>query len=160
MSVAIFASLLLAAGSPSLGDGHAIDALVNQIYGPYRSSGGNPDFLQASIYASQTEALIQQWRQRGGGREADEVSDSDMLCDCQDWDADAFHVETVSRMFTGPGRAVLLLRVWQTKNHNSNVRLSLVKEGSRWAVEDVGDTGAGSSLRGALSRALSKKARR
>jgi len=160
MSVAVFASLLLAAGSPSLGDGRALDALLNQIYAPYRTNSADFDYLQAPIYASQTAALIQQWRQQGGGREADEVSDSDMLCDCQDWDANAFHVETISRMFTGPGRAVMLLNVWQTKSHHSNVRLSLVKEGSRWAVEDIGDTGAGSSLRSALGRAMSRKARR
>jgi hypothetical protein len=37
---------------------------------------------------------------------------------------------------------------------------SLVKEGSRWAVEDIGDAASGSSLRSALGRAMSRKARR
>ncbi|WP_068080162.1 DUF3828 domain-containing protein [Novosphingobium rosa] len=159
MSVATFASLLLAAGSPGLGDARALDALVNQIYAPYRINGRDSDYLKAGIYTSQTRMLIQQWAQQSNG-EADEVSDADMLCDCQDWDADAFHVETVSRQFTGPGRAVMLLSVWQTRSHHSNVRLSLVKEGSSWAVEDIGDIGGGTSLRAALGRAMSRKVRR
>lgn len=158
MSVATFASLLLAAGSPGVGDGRALDALVSQIYAPYRSNNANADFLQAGIYSTPIRAVIQQWRQVSGG-EADAVSESDMLCDCQDWDSDAFHVETVSRVFTGPSQAVLLLRVWQTRSHHSDVRLSLVKEGSRWAVDDIGDSASGTGLRSALGRALNKARR-
>ncbi|WP_206239459.1 DUF3828 domain-containing protein [Novosphingobium terrae] len=157
MSVATFASLLLAAGAPSLGDGRALDALVNQIYDPYRGDG-HAEYWNAPIYSTQTRQLIQMWSQsRRHG--SDDVSETDMLCDCQDWDANAFHVETISRQFTGPGRAVLLLRVWQTKSDHSNVRLSLIKEGSRWTVEDIGDSAGGSGLRSALGRAMSKARR-
>jgi hypothetical protein len=158
MSTAVFASLLLAAGSPGFAEGGALDAVVGQIYAPYRNGTQRP-YWSAPIYTSQTQQLIRDWEQVRG-RGSDDVSETDMLCDCQDWDADAFHVDTISRMFTGPGRAVMLLRVWQTKGDHSNVRLSLVKEGSRWAVEDIGDAASGSSLRSALGRAMSRKARR
>lgn len=151
--IAAFASLLLAAGSPALGDARALDALVEQIYAPYRNGNGNPaPYWQRPIFDAATQQLIAVWAHNHAH---DAVSEADMLCGCQDWDAGEFRVEILTRQFTGPNRAVLLLRVWPVKGGNSAIRLSLVKEGARWVVDDIGDPG-GSSLTVLLRRALSR----
>lgn len=145
MPIAAFASLLLAAGSPALGDARALDALVDQLYSSYRA--GNAPRPQ---WATSTQQLVQLWQQRHPDADAPPVTE--ILCACRDWDAPDFHVETLTRVFTGPGRAVMLLRVWPNKRRSGDVRLSLVKEGSRWAVEEIGDPSSGRSLTALLRR--------
>jgi hypothetical protein len=156
MPHAVFTSLLpaamMAAGGISMSDGRAVDAFVAQVYAPYHAGDGAR--LQAwwdrAIYTSLTRQMIETWE--AGGEHGD-VSKPDRLCNCRDWDAADFRVDVVTRIFTGPGRAVVLLRVWPKARHSSDVRLSLVREGSIWKIEDVGDAASGKSLKVALQRA-------
>lgn len=154
MSTAAFASLLsaalMASGAITMSDGGAVDAFVAQVYAPYRAGSGQQVWWQRAIYADPTRRMIEAWEADGGHGE---VARTDRLCNCRDWDPADFRVEVVTRVFTGPGRAVVLARVSPGARRSSDVRLALVKEGSIWKIEDVGDAASGKSLKVALQRA-------
>ncbi|MDE1914606.1 MAG: DUF3828 domain-containing protein [Sphingomonadales bacterium] len=154
MSFASFSSLILAAATNSMVDGREVDAFVAQVYAPYHAEKTAAPWDRA-IWSGRTQALLNTWKHGRASGEADKVSDSDMLCDCQDWDADAFRIETQARQFTGPGRAVVLLRVLPDGRHARQVRLALVKEQGRWLIDELGDPG-GRNLSALLRQAIAR----
>jgi hypothetical protein len=155
MPIATLAALLLASGVNSMVEGGAVDAFVQQLYAPYHGDTAAPSW-DRGIWSRRMQALLDGWkrgRKAGGG---DDVDDADMLCDCQDWSGPDFRVETLSRQFTGPGRAVVLLRVWPVARHSSQIRLALVKEQGRWLIDELGDPG-GRNLTGTLLGVMARQ---
>ena len=87
--LAMIVTLLLAVTAPSAADRNAIEARVVEIFRPYAASGAAPAWEQP-IYSAEVAALIAEWRAVAPQDEPDALSDGDWLCQCQDWNEEAF----------------------------------------------------------------------
>ena len=100
--LAMIAPLLLAAAAPSVAERSEIETTVVGIFQPYMGPAGAVAAWDQPIYSAEVAALIARWKAVMPEGELDGLNDGDWLCQCQDWDVDAFQARITSVELTEP----------------------------------------------------------
>jgi hypothetical protein len=132
--------ILLAAGAPSVEDRSAIEERVVEMFKPYAASSDTPAAWDYPIYSAEVTALIAEWRSVTPTDEVDALSDGDWLCQCQDWDAEAFTATIGAVGGWNEGFLEVDLTVdlgLDGPDATRMERLSFKREGAEWKVDDL-----------------------
>lgn len=129
---AVLATILLAA-APAAG---TPEAEVAAIYAPYAGPSSATASWDYPIYTKQTAELIAHWRRVSPQDEPDALSDGDWLCLCQDFDAQSFKAEVLSRR-EGRGGVQLSVRLDLGLATKREAQLVLKREGGAWKLDDI-----------------------
>ena len=155
--LAMIVPLLLAATAPSADDRHAIEERVVEIFAPYITAEAAPAWKQP-IYTAEVAALIAEWRAVAPQDEPDALSDGDWLCQCQDWNEEAFTATITSVDATGPDLAVVEIDVdlgfADSAISLRRERLVLKREDGLWKVDDLVAESFASGLKQALRETI------
>ena len=151
--LAMFVPLLLAATAPSAVDRAAIEGRVVEIFRPYTTAASTPAWEQP-IYSAEITALIADWRAVAPQDEPDALSDGDWLCQCQDWNEEAFTATITSIDATSANLAEVEVDVdlgFPAADASlRRERLVLKREDGVWKVDDL----VAESLPAGLKQAL------
>jgi hypothetical protein len=132
--------ILLAADALSAGDRSAIEQRVAEIFGPYATSSNTPVSWEVPIYSAETTALIAEWRDVTPENEVDALSDGDWLCQCQDWNEQAFTTRIDAIGTWNEGFAELDLTVdlgFGGPESMRMERMSFKREDGAWKLDDL-----------------------
>lgn len=142
----------LAASSPAV--------FVQEIYQPYRGTGEPDAGSERAIWSARTRALIARWRAVTPEDEIDDLSDSDWLCECQDWDARVFRAKLGTLRSLDTKRMQVTVDVTIAAGVVRHQRLELVREGGRWLLDDLFAADFPKGLRAALVATIAKDTHR
>ena len=81
---------LLAAATLSEPDNNLLEQRVVAIFAPYAKADASTPSWDYPIYSAEAAELIARWRRVTPANEPDALSEGDWLCQCQDWDENAF----------------------------------------------------------------------
>ena len=132
--------ILLAAAAPTAGDRSAIEQRVVEIFRPYVASSDTPPAWDYPIYSAEVTALIAEWRSVTPTDEVDALSDGDWLCQCQDWDAEAFTATIGAIGAWNEGFLEVDVTVdlgLGGPDATRMERISFKREGADWKVDDL-----------------------
>jgi hypothetical protein len=131
--------LLLAAAAPSAAERSEIETTVVGIFRSYRGPPGTVAAWDYAIYSAEVTALIARWKAVQPEGELDGLNDGDWLCQCQDWDGDAFQARIESIAMPEPGVAEVALSLdlgFGTESERQE-RLLLRREGDAWKIDEI-----------------------
>lgn len=137
--LATIVPLLLAAAAPSAAERAAIETRIVGIFAAYASPDAGTSWDQP-IYSAEVGALIRRWKAVMPQDEVDALNDGDWLCQCQDWDAEAFQATIVSIAMQDDDTAEVELRVDLGFGGPENLRsmtLTLKRERDAWQVDEI-----------------------
>jgi hypothetical protein len=153
--LAMMVPLLLAAAAPSVAERSEIETAV---VGIFRAYAGPPGALAAwdqPIYSAEVAALIARWKAVMPEGELDGLNDGDWLCQCQDWDPDAFQARITSVELTGQGVAEVAVTLdLGFEASERSERLILRREGEGWRIDDIFAGSFPAGLRQALRETI------
>ncbi len=137
--LATIVPLLLAAAAPSALERSQIETTVVQIFRSYAGPPGPVAAWDYPIYSAEVAALIARWKAVMPEGEPDALNDGDWLCQCQDWDGDAFQARINSVEMSAPGVAEVAITVDLGLGAESEraERLTLRREGEAWMIDDI-----------------------
>ena len=153
--------LLLAAAAPSLAERGEIETTVVGIFRSYAGPPGPVAAWDYAIYSAETTALIAQWKAVMPQDEVDALNDGDWLCQCQDWDGDAFQARIDSIEMTGPGVAEVAITLdlgFATGESERKERLTLRREGDAWKIDEIVAESFPKGLKQALRETIAEDA--
>ena len=151
--LATLVPLLLAAAAPSAADRSELEKTFVEIFRPYAAPPSGTAAWEFPIYSAEVTALIAQWRQRASADEPDALSDGDWLCQCQEWDDQAFSATIASIGMAGEDLAEVEIAVDLGSGGPESVRaerLVLKREEGDWKIDDL----VGESFPQGLKQAL------
>jgi uncharacterized protein YecT (DUF1311 family) len=160
MLLVSFFSLMLAAAAPSAADADPIKAFVSEVYGPYFSEGDpryrpwSQEYEDRPLWSAQTTALFKTWRVLP--KEADSINDEDWLCDCQAQDG-RFEVHILSLKQRDRDHASVEIKTENGTVGSADLKLSIVREGGRWRLDDVYSEDRGGGLKAALRGTIAEE---
>ena len=131
--------MLLAAAAPSAADRTLIEQTVVGIITPYYG----PSTVAAwdyPVYSQDIAALIARWKAVMPEGELDGLNDGDWLCQCQDWDGNAFQATIVSIEMADDDTARVALSLDLGLGGSATPReetLVLRREGEGWKIDDI-----------------------
>jgi hypothetical protein len=140
MLLVSLSSLILATTAPSAAGVDSIKAFISEIYGPYfpesdpRHRSWSQTYEDRPIWSAQTTALFKTWR--GLPKEADSINDQDGLCDCQAQNG-RFEVHVLSVAQPDRDHASVDIKTENGTVGPAGLKLSIVREGGRWRLDDV-----------------------
>lgn len=156
MTVAMLASLLIAAAGLSRAETTELDRTVVAIFAPYRQPENMVSAWEQPIYSREVAQLIAKWRSVAPTDEIDALSGGDWLCQCQDWDHRNFRVKVAARK---PGKAGAVevkvdLRIgWGARR---DAFLSFRREEGRWVLDDMFSEEYSDGLKQALRQTIAE----
>jgi hypothetical protein len=155
--LAMIVPLLLAATALSADDRHAMEERVVEIFAPYRAADVAPAWEQP-IYTAEVAALIAEWRAVAPHDEPDALSDGDWLCQCQDWNEEAFTATITSIDAIGADRAEVEVDVdlgfAEPASSLRRERLVLKREDGVWKIDDLVAESFAAGLKQALRETI------
>lgn len=155
--LATIVPLLLAAAAPSVTERYEIESRVVEIFAPYAGEDSPDAAWDRPIYAAGVAALIGRWKAVMPADEPDALNDGDWLCQCQDWDADAFQATIVSIAMTDAATAEVEMRVDLGFAGPESLRpltLTLTREDGVWQIEEIVAEAFPDGLRQALGETI------
>jgi hypothetical protein len=155
--LALIAPLLLAAAAPSDTERLEIETTVVGIFRSYTGPPGSTAAWDQAIYSAEVTALIAQWKAVMPEGELDGLNDGDWLCQCQDWDGDAFQARINSIQLTAPAVAEVAITVdlgFGQAGSEREERLILRREGEAWMIDDIVAESFPNGLRQALRETI------
>jgi hypothetical protein len=150
---------VLAATAPSVADRTSIERWLVDTYAPYQGGGQIPASWDFPIYTAEVTALIAEWRAVTPQDEPDALSDGDWLCQCQDWDEEAFTATITSIGMTDADTAVVGVTVdlgFAGTESLRPERLILKRDGGAWKIDDMFAESFPSGLRQALRETIAE----
>lgn len=140
--LATLVPLLLAAATatPSAVERSEIETTVVQIFRSYQGATGAVAAWDQAIYSAEVAALIARWQAVLPEGELDGLNDGDWLCQCQDWDGDAFQARIDAIEMVGTGVAEVAITVdlgFGEPGSERAERLTLRREGEAWLIDDI-----------------------
>lgn len=150
---------VLAATAPSVADRNSIEQWLVSTYAPYQAGGQTPASWDFPIYSAEVTALIADWRAVTPQDEPDALSDGDWLCQCQDWDAEAFTAAITSIGMTDADTAEVELTVdlgFPGAESMRPERVTLKREGGAWKIDDLVADSFPNGLRQALRETIAE----
>jgi hypothetical protein len=135
---AIAASLLLASAALSKADRLALDAATAALYAPYSREEISPAVWERDIWSGEVRKLIARWQAVIPENEPDAMNDGDWLCQCQDWDAKAFHVTITQRKKVSKNVAEVALDIVLFADAEPrDAFLTFRHENGRWLLDEM-----------------------
>ena len=129
--------LVLGAAAPAPGAlERQVDATLRQAYGPYLKENGGASDWQRPVFTPATRQLIRAWM-RHNGEELTGLNSFGWFCECQDWDWRAFGWKRTAIRQLAPGRIEVRVRVIVVSGSSLEQRQVLVRQGSRWLIDDL-----------------------
>ena len=150
---------VLAGTAPSVTDRHSIEQWLVGTYRPYQGESQIPASWDFPIYSAEVTALIAEWRAVTPQDEPDALSDGDWLCQCQDWDEEAFTATITSIGMTDVDAAEVGVTVdlgFAGPESLRPERLILKREGGAWKIDDMFAESFPSGLRQALRETIAE----
>lgn len=141
----ILAALALAAAPAT-----TPEAAITAIYAPFRSADMRGAAWERPIFMPRLKALIARWRAVTPSDEVDRLSDFDWLCQCQDWNPQAFRTMLLSRRELAPDRVEVNLSIRIEAGTVRPARLILQRQGQRWLIDEMFTPDMKKGLRAAL----------
>lgn len=145
---------LLAAGPPP--PSTAVDATLKRAYGGYLTeqgpSGGDWD---QPVFSAATTRLIRQW-DKHNGEELTGLSSYGWFCECQDWQAKKFKYKRTALRVLAPGKVEATVQFTAGWDDFMTQRLIMVKEGGRWAIDDLFSDSVPKGVKAALREELTE----
>lgn len=132
--------LLAAAAAPSDLQRSEIEQQVVGIFKPYQGPSNGVAAWDYSIYSAETTALIARWKAVMPEGEVDALNDGDWLCQCQDWQGDAFQarITGIEMGETGAAEVAITLDLGLGGADSERTeKLILRREGDAWMIDDV-----------------------
>lgn len=157
--LAILVPLMLAAAAPSDTDRSELEQKVVEIFRPYTAAPGGIASWDLPIYSAEITALIAQWRAVAPEGEVDALNDGDWLCQCQDWDAEAFTATIGSIDMPGEGLAEVELTVdlgFGGPEAIRPMRLTFKREEGAWKVDEIVAESFPNGLKQAMSETIAE----
>ncbi|PEQ13346.1 hypothetical protein B2G71_07890 [Novosphingobium sp. PC22D] len=148
---------LLLATTPAFAADREIEQAVDAVYAPYFADiddlEATPPAWEQPVYSRGLTDLIARWRETVPVDEVDALSDSDWLCQCQDWDASTFSTEVVdSRIKADTATARVLITIFPGAQRTA--RFAFVREDGVWKVDDLVTPEMPEGLRRAVTAAI------
>lgn len=131
---------VLANATTAAEDRAAIEEAVVAIFKPYAADASGAASWDYPIYSTETAALIAKWREVTPEDEVDRLSDGDWLCQCQDWNAQAFTATIGAIGMWNEGFAEVDLTVdlgLDGPDATRMERLTFKREGAEWKLDDI-----------------------
>ena len=138
--LAMIVPLLLAATAPSATERSEIESTVVGVFRSYQGPPGAVAAWDQAIYSAEVTALIARWKEVMPEGEVDDLNDGDWLCQCQDWDGDAFQARMTSIEITEPGVAEVTVTLdlgFGGPGGERDERLVLRREGDAWKIDEI-----------------------
>jgi hypothetical protein len=138
--LAMIVPLLLAGAAPSVAERSEIESTVVGVFRSYQGSPGAIAAWDHAIYSAEVTALNARWKAVVPEGEVDGLNDGDWLCQCQDWDGDAFQARIDSIGMTGPGVAEVAVTLdlgFGGPEGERKERLILRREGDAWKIDEI-----------------------
>jgi hypothetical protein len=136
------ASLSLAASAPAKTapqDQIAVAAVVRATLAPYANAKiVAPDQFTAPRWGRQTRQLIKDWQTApNSSGDVSPLADGDWLCQCQDWDAKAFRINTIRSTGSAPGRIIADVRYSISRSAQRRLKFVMIREAGQWRIDDL-----------------------
>ena len=138
--LAMLVPLLLAAAAPSVAERSQIEATVVGIFRSYAGPPGPVAAWDYTIYSAEVTALIARWKAVMRQDEVDALNDGDWLCQCQEWEGNAFQARIDAIEMTEPGVAVVAVTLdlgLGTPESERTERFTLRREDEAWKIDDI-----------------------
>lgn len=137
-----------------------VAASVAAFYAPYKRAfaPGDPADWDRPIFSADLRRLIARWKAGFSDEEVAELQDFSWLCECQDWDSEAFEVGIEPHARPADGRVAVETGVAIGWNETRRQRLELVVEGGEWLIDDIRAESFPDGLKAALARAIEHRA--
>ena len=138
--IATILPLLLAGAALPAADDAALQAKVAEIFRPYQQDMDDKAAWDYPIYSDEVRSLIDHWQHVVPDDEPDALNDGDWLCQCQDWNAQAFKVSVASSRMLAPDRAEVDVRIdlgFSEVRDLREARLIFRREGEGWQLDDI-----------------------
>lgn len=138
--LAMLIPLLLAAAAPSASERSELEKATVEIFRPYADAARGAASWDSPIYSAEVTALIAQWREVAPQGEVDALSDGDWLCQCQDWNPEAFTATIGSIGVPAESLAEVDLTVdlgLDGPTATRSARLTFKREDGAWKVDDI-----------------------
>jgi hypothetical protein len=151
--------LLAATATLSLIDNNAVEGAVVGIFGPYTQPPGETASWDYPIYSADLTSLIAEWRRVTPEGEVDALSDGDWLCQCQDWDAQAFTATMGTKRVVDEDTVEVDVAVdlgFGGPEAIRQERLTLKREDGVWKLDDMTAEAFPNGLRQALRETIAE----
>jgi hypothetical protein len=115
----------------------AVDAAVTRIFAPYKLEDSGKVVWQQPFFSAATRILIRQWQRSTPRGEVTNLSGSDWLCQCHDWDFAAFQVTKKQYKSLSPAKVEAVVEIDLGFNEVRTTTLLMVQEKGRWEIDDI-----------------------
>lgn len=150
------AALLIAASPAPNPNAAAVDLTLTRAYGGYfKESGPSGGDWDQPVFSAQTTKLIKA-RRKHNGAELTGLSSCGWLCECQDWQAKKFAWKRTAIRATAPGKLEVTVKVNPGFGDFVTQRLVMVREGKRWAIDDLFSESAPIGIKAGMKKELTE----
>jgi hypothetical protein len=137
-----------------------VDAAAQSFYQPYTlpfEESDNTADWDRPIFSASLRKLIGEWKTTFSDEEVADLQDFGWLCECQDWDSESFKVTIEPHSAPAGNQAEVPVRVAIGWDEVRSARLSLVREGDAWLIDDIRSEAFPQGLRAALAQAIAER---
>ncbi|MBU6394935.1 MAG: DUF3828 domain-containing protein [Sphingomonadales bacterium] len=128
----ILAALALAAAPAA-----TLDAAIEAIFAPYRQPAIESGAAwERPIFTRNLRALIARW-QAVTPTEADDLSEFDWVCQCQDWDPYFFRATVISKRSLAADRIEVRVMIRLEPRTSQQAQIVLQRERGRWLIDEM-----------------------
>ena len=134
-----------------------VNAAVKAFYQPYTlpfEENENVADWDRPIFSAPLRKLIEEWKTTFSEEEVADLQDFGWLCECQDWDPESFKVTIEAHPALAGNQAEVPVRVAIGWNEVRSARLSLVRDGDSWLIDDIRSEAFPDGLKAALKQAI------
>jgi len=150
------AALLIAASPAPNPNAAAVDLTLKQAYGGYlKESGPTGGDWDQPVFSAQTTKLIKAWKKHNG-EELTGLSSYGWLCECQDWQHSKFAWRRTDIRQLQKNVLVVTVKVNAGFGDWGTQKLTMVKEGQRWVIDDLSSESAPFGVKAAMREELAE----
>lgn len=154
---ALAATLLLASAALSASDRVALDATTRAIYAPYSREAISPPPGERDVWSREVRQLIAKWQAVIPEDEPDALNDGDWLCQCQDWDANAFRMSITKRKKVSKDQAELAVDIVLFKDADPrDAFLTFRREDGIWKLDEIYTEEYSDGIKAALRQTITE----
>ena len=161
--VAVLAAALLLPFSSARADDEAdLAAALGAIFAPYRAEEPEAEAAwDRPVFSAETAALIAEWEKGLNDEEVEDLNGFDWFGQCQDFDQEKFAAHYATFVVEGLETAKVDVRVDRGFDGDPGApgQFHMVKEGSRWLLDDIVSESFPEGLKADLRKAIEEHRR-
>jgi hypothetical protein len=134
------AAFLIAAAPAKVAqaDDAAIRAVIRGIYETYNAPSDAETPMSRQIYSAGTQALLVRWNRTAYSEgEVTSLSESDWLCQCQDWDPEKFRLTSMKLLPLARGKVRADVTFTLSRGDGGKIQMIMIRERGKWLVDDL-----------------------